>query len=165
MLLNLRDVLASDKLATDFDYAVDLSGEELYGERPFREPVQAKGRLADKAGVFRLTARVEAPVETRCARCGAPVRLVKELDLALTIVRSAGEDAAEDVYEVNGDSFELDEIIREQLILNMDMTVLCREDCKGLCPKCGRNLNEGDCGCDRTEIDPRLAKLKQLLKE
>ncbi len=47
MLLNLRDVLASDKLATDFDYAVDLSGEELYGERPFREPVQAKGRLAD----------------------------------------------------------------------------------------------------------------------
>ena len=75
------------------------------------------------------------------------------------------EDAAEDVYEVNGDSFELDEIIREQLILNMDMTVLCREDCKGLCPKCGRNLNEGDCGCDRTEIDPRLAKLKQLLKE
>ena len=148
MLLNLRDVLASDKLATDFDYAVDLSGEELYGERPFREPVQAKGRLADKAGVFRLTAHVEAPVETRCARCGAPVRLVKELDLALTIVRSAGEDAAEDVYEVNGDSFEL-----------------CREDCKGLCPKCGRNLNEGDCGCDRTEIDPRLAKLKQLLKE
>ena len=63
MLLNLRDVLASDKLATDFDYAVDLSGEELYGERPFREPVQAKGRLADKAGVFRLTAMWRRPLK------------------------------------------------------------------------------------------------------
>ena len=165
MLLNLRDVLASDQLATDFDCVIDLSGEELFGERPFRQPVRVAGRLADKAGVFRLTARAEAPVETRCARCGVPVAYTKDLDLALTIVRSAGQDAAEDVYEVEGDSFELDEIIREQLILNMETTVLCREDCKGLCTKCGRNLNEGECGCDRTETDPRLAKLKQLLKE
>ena len=66
---------------------------------------------------------------------------------------------------VEGETFDLDEIIREELILNMDMTVLCSEDCKGLCPRCGKNLNEGDCGCDRTEVDPRLAKLTQLLKE
>lgn len=165
MLLNLRDVLASDKLAVEFDYTMDLSGEELYAEHPFRQPVRVQGSLVDKSGVFYLTAHVQAPVDTHCARCGAPVSYVKELELSLAVVRSAGEEAAEDVYEVEGDSFELDEIIREQLILNLEMTVLCREDCKGLCPKCGHNLNQGDCGCDRTETDPRLAKLKQLLKE
>ena len=57
----------------------------------------------------------------------------------------------------------LDEILIPELLLDMEMTVLCREDCKGLCPKCGKNLNDGDCGCDRREIDPRLAVLQEFL--
>lgn len=174
MLLNLRDVLASDRLAVDFDYTMDLSGEQFYAERPFRQPIRVRGSLADQSGqagqsgqtgVFRLEAQVTAPVETHCARCGAPVAYQKELELSLAVVRGAGEQDAEDAYQAEGDSLDLDEIIREQLILNLEMTVLCKEDCKGLCPRCGQNLNLGDCGCQRAEPDPRLAKLQQLLKE
>lgn len=166
MLLNLRDVLASENLAVPFDYTVDFSGEEVNYEFPFQTPVRVRGELANKADVFYLTAAVTAQLDTHCARCGVPVRREKDLDISLVIAQSVSNDeGSDDIYVVDGESFELDDIIREELILNMDMVVLCREDCKGLCPKCGHNLNEGECGCDRTETDPRLAKLKQLLKE
>ena len=68
--------------------------------------------------------------------------------------------------EINLDNMiESARIVREELLLHMELTVLCKEDCKGLCPKCGHDLNEGDCGCDRREIDPRLQKLTQLFQE
>lgn len=166
MLLNLRDVLASEGMCLPFDYAFSLAEEEFYGEHPFQGPVKVQGKLENKADVFYLTAAVSVPVSTRCARCGKPVEYVKKLDLALVITQTvSGDDIAEDVYVVEGDSFELDDIVREELLLHMELTVLCKEDCKGLCPKCGHDLNEGDCGCDRREIDPRLQKLTQLFQE
>ena len=166
MLLNLRDVLASENLCVSFDYTMDLREEEFYGEHPFQQPIPVQGTLETKADHFYLRAQVVAPVDTHCARCGVPVQVQKELEIDLVIASSlSNEEGSDDIYVVEGETFDLDEIIREELILNMDMTVLCSEDCKGLCPRCGKNLNEGDCGCDRTEVDPRLAKLTQLLKE
>ncbi len=166
MLLNLRDVLASETLSVPFDYTVDFSGEEVNYEHPFQTPVRVRGELANKADVFYLTAAVTAEIDTHCARCGVPVHREKDLDISLVIAQSvSNEEGSDDIYVVAGETFELDDIIREELILNMDMVVLCKDECKGLCPKCGHNLNEGECGCDRTETDPRLAKLKQLLKE
>ena len=61
-------------------------------------------------------------------------------------------------------SAELDEILTTAFVLNMDSKLLCKPDCKGLCFRCGKNLNEGDCDC-RPETDPRLAVLGQLLKD
>lgn len=166
MLLNLRDVLASENLCVSFDYTMDLREEEFYGEHPFQQPIHVQGKLENKADVFYLRAQVVAPVDTHCARCGVPVQVQKELEIDLVIASSlSNEEGSDDIYVVEGETFDLDGIIREELILNMDMTVLCSEDCKGLCPRCGKNLNEGDCGCGRTEVDPRLAKLTQLLKE
>ena len=52
-----------------------------------------------------------------------------------------------------------------ELIMDMEMAVVCTEDCKGLCPKCGKDLNEGECGCNRKEVDPRLACLAALLEK
>ena len=85
--------------------------------------------------------------------------LVKEL---------AGQEEQElpdDMLAIRSDELELDEVLIPELILDMEMAVLCREDCKGLCPKCGANLNRGECGCSRREIDPRLAVLQRILEE
>ena len=60
------------------------------------------------------------------------------------------------------DDVELDDIIVPELILSMPMKELCSEDCRGLCPRCGKDLNDGECGCAE-EIDPRLAKLAEIL--
>ena len=68
------------------------------------------------------------------------------------------------VFELVEDRADLDDILTTAFVLNMDQKLLCREDCKGLCFRCGKNLNEGPCGCKK-ELDPRLAVLGQLLKD
>ena len=59
---------------------------------------------------------------------------------------------------------DLEDIVRTVFVLNLDSKLLCKEDCKGLCPQCGKNLNDGPCNC-RKELDPRFAALKQLLEK
>ena len=69
-----------------------------------------------------------------------------------------------DYFLLEGDELDLEELLETVFILNMDTRFLCRADCKGLCSRCGKNLNEGPCDC-RTESDPRLAVLEQLLDD
>ena len=96
-----------------------------------------------------------------CDRCGAEFDSTKTTALHATIVE---EDDGEnqELFLLEGDEIDLDEILSTCFILDMETKFLCREDCKGLCPKCGKNLNLGPCGC-RKEIDPRFAVLEQLL--
>ncbi|MGQ0540872.1 MAG: DUF177 domain-containing protein, partial [Blastocatellia bacterium] len=72
----------------------------------------------------------------------------------------SGEDL--DVDLLIDDSLDLNEIVREQILLNLPQQIFCKEDCKGLCPKCGANINLIDCNCNETEIDPRWAALNNL---
>ena len=67
-----------------------------------------------------------------------------------------------DAEPFDGKTIDLDPIIREQVLLALPVSVLCREDCKGLCTVCGEDLNEKDCGCERKVVDVRLAKLKDI---
>ena len=70
------------------------------------------------------------------------------------------EDLDVSIYE--GDKIDLSELVREQIILNLPEKIFCSEDCKGLCAKCGANRNLIDCNCDKKELDPRWAALKNL---
>lgn len=164
MTINLKDLAASPQGRICFDYTIDLSAEEVNFERPFPAPVRVVGQVSDEAGMIRLQAQVEAEVHTRCARCARPVVYEKNVPIDFLLVSGAAEDEeSDDVIAVEGDDVELDGIAVPELLLDMEMAVLCREDCKGLCPKCGKDLNEGPCGCDLRQADPRLEALKKLL--
>ncbi len=71
----------------------------------------------------------------------------------------------DDYIETPDFTLELDEVVISDIILHYPQKYLCKDDCRGLCPKCGKNLNEGDCGCDRTQVDSRLEILKQLMED
>lgn len=73
------------------------------------------------------------------------------------------DDVAFSFYQ--GEQIDLSAIICEMLVLDIPLRYLCTESCKGLCPQCGQNLNTGTCACSKTPVDPRLAVLKQLLKD
>lgn len=73
------------------------------------------------------------------------------------------EDIEEDVIYYEGEDLDLTKYVKNTIILSMPMKSLCNENCKGLCPKCGKNLNGGKCDCVIEDIDPRLAKLKDLI--
>ena len=97
-----------------------------------------------------------------CSRCLSPVLVDRNETLSEVYGTEAG--LPEDVLPYNGEYIDLTETIRETLILSEPMRVLCRPDCKGLCPQCGANLNDGPCSCPTDNIDPRLDVLAQLLR-
>ena len=77
----------------------------------------------------------------------------------------SGGEKAKIVNYFDGDVIDLSPVVRDVLLSDQPLNNICNADCRGLCLKCGANLNHGDCGCDRTVIDPRLAALQQLLKQ
>lgn len=166
MRIRLQNLATMPEHRVRFDYSIDLSKEEVSFEYPFQSPVRLEGEVSDASGVITLQATVHSTVSTHCARCGEPVRYEKETPVSFLLVKELAnedDDFLEDLYVVESDEVELDEILIPELILDLEMSVLCREDCKGLCPKCGCNLNRESCGCNTREIDPRLAVLQTLL--
>lgn len=129
-----------------------------------------------------LRGSTEVTVHTPCRRCLADVHLRVPVSFTLNLVSQAAlaggdEDRGDDEQAERGGSFDLarvdeelfdgktidlDPIVREQVLLALPMHAVCRDDCKGLCGSCGQNLNEGQCGCATTQVDPRLAALKNI---
>lgn len=97
-----------------------------------------------------------------CSRCLTSVSV--DRDETLSEKYGEGESLPDDVLPYNGDYIDITDSVREILILSEPMQVLCRPDCKGLCPNCGANLNDGPCSCPTDHIDPRMAVLGDLLK-
>jgi uncharacterized protein len=121
--------------------------------------------------------RLAAQLELQCGRCLEPyaLPLAQELDL-FYLPRAAGqpqeqeEDVELDDRDVvvgyyDGDRLDLGEAMREQIVLALPLSRLCREDCRGRCVTCGQDLNQGACGCPPAEepLDPRLAPLRKLI--
>ena len=163
MVISLRELARAPQQTICFDYTMDLSKEELNFEFPFEEPVRIVGDIEERLDAIQLTADIEAVVTTRCARCNKTVHYEKIVPVSFILSKDDSRSDMDDIIVLDSDSVDLDEIMRSELILDMETSVLCQEDCRGLCPKCGKNLNEGDCGCDRREVDPRLSKLQELL--
>ena len=111
------------------------------------------------------------PFESVCARCLAPVQDEIELVFERTVVAegTVSEETLEEQFDeyavLKGYALDVDEEIREELMLVLPMRVLCSPDCPGLCPKCGKPLKDGECGCEQKEIDPRWDALRQWLQQ
>lgn len=161
MLLDLREIIELPGGKVPFDYNPDMSeaiGGSIAG---FKESVRAVGSVANNAGMLTFSCELHAVCICVCARC------LKEFDYPIqkTIKANVTEGGAgenPDGYFLQGDKINATEIIVTEFILDMDDKLLCREDCAGLCQKCGADLNSGKCDCPR-ETDPRLAVLGQLL--
>ena len=142
--------------------------------------VRFDGVLQKKDQRFRLKGRVQATLELTCGRCAETFQLPIDSEVDLTYVPQPSAQAAT-VHGKGTDEIELSdedlttayyrdhvldfaEMLREQFYLALPMRPLCREDCKGLCPHCGMNLNTGTCNCEVRWQDPRLAGLQSLLK-
>ncbi len=97
-----------------------------------------------------------------CSRCLKMVEVPFELEPETEISMNHPADSEDEMPYVSGYSLDVDLFVLDELYVNMPMQVLCKEDCKGLCPKCGKDLNGGDCGCDKTVLDPRMAKILDI---
>jgi uncharacterized protein len=173
MKLDLRPLLAGDRLLK-FDYELTIDTSEDTGsflsDVGFPSPMKVSGEITNTAGYMRMTLTTSVDYVASCARCLAPVSGSFSLDLEKTcsprdMLGDLDEDKLDEFAIIEDGFLDLDEQLYEQLEMEFPMRFLCREDCKGLCQKCGKNLNEGECECDHKEIDPRLEPLRKLLEQ
>ncbi len=166
MLLGLSKIIDCPGASVPFSTRVDLS-DLCYGvSYPVSEPVLAEGVVKNTAGVLMMTGKVSTCIHGICDRCAANFDREVSFPIEVVLVTEMANEENEDewVFPLEGDSADLDDIVRTVFVLNLDSKLLCREDCKGLCCRCGRNLNDGPCACQK-ELDPRFAALKQLLEK
>ena len=164
MLLGLSKIIDSPGASLPFSVSADLS-DLLFGTcYPVSEPVLASGTVRNTAGVLVMKGTLTTCLHGVCDRCASEFDQPVEIPMDVVLVRELANEENEDewVFPLVEDSADLDEIIRTVFVLNMDSKLLCKPDCKGLCCRCGKNLNDGKCDCQK-ELDPRFAALRQLL--
>lgn len=166
MLLGLSQIIDRPGASVSFSVSVDLS-DLCYGvSYPVSEPVLAEGNVRNTAGVLVMQGSIATTIHGICDRCASEFHRKVEFPIDVVLVTKLESEENEDewVFPLEGDSADLDDIVRTVFVLNLDSKLLCKENCKGLCPQCGKNLNDGPCNC-RKELDPRFAALKQLLEK
>ena len=163
MKLNLREIIESPGSSVPLSRDLETDGLDFPSIVCYKEKPHASGRVCNEAGVLRMKGEIRAELICVCDRCAARYESAKVTPLSAVIV-DRNEDNADDpeLFFLDGNEIDLDEILSTLFILDMDTKFLCSEDCRGLCPRCGKNLNLGPCGCGK-ENDPRFAVLEQLL--
>ena len=164
MHLGLRDIIHTPGASVTFSESVDLSDLRFGTCYPVSEPVLAVGTVRNTADVLMMKGTITTRLHGVCDRCATDFTKDVELPIDVVLVEEFTNEDSEDewVFPLEADQADLDEIVRTVFVLNMDSKLLCQPDCKGLCCRCGKNLNDGPCGCQK-ELDPRFAALRQLL--
>ncbi len=147
--------------------AIDYATEGL---RPASElQVEGVATLIDRE--IHVKGALATQLHMECARCLEPVVLPvkRNFDLYYVPLEEAPEEdeqpvprGQEELGFYSGETLVLEDVAKEQVLLSLPMRVVCREDCKGLCPKCGINRNRETCGCSETQVDPRWEALKKF---
>lgn len=163
MRLDLRDIIHVPGGVKNFDFSLDLSELDFYGEKPICEPVHVQGQVVNRAGLLELEATASSNLHLRCDSCGKPFERVKTVEVRRMLATELQDEEDDDIILLDGSILDAGEVMTTEFILEMDIKNLCREDCKGICPTCGADLNTEPCKC-KPDIDPRLAALAQLLE-
>ena len=162
MRLDLRSVINTPDAKKAFQLEVDLSQLDFFGQAPITRPVQAEGRVTNHAGALMLEGTARSVLDLHCDRCGKPFSREKIVPLDCLVAHELEDEEHDEIVLLDGTELDLDEVVTTAYVLAMDIKHLCSDDCKGLCFKCGVDLNVEPCRC-KPEVDPRLAALAQLL--
>lgn len=172
MRFNVAQLLKSP-VGARREYELSEDIQELDEDIVALEPLTGKLRLTRTASGVLATGRFHTSVAIECRRCmrefTSPVDLDIEEEFVPTVDLRTGavvppKDAEEALLIDEHHMLDLTEVVRQDIILQREQYPLCDEACAGLCPVCGKNLNEGPCGCQDASEDPRWAALRELLK-
>ncbi|MEP6923612.1 MAG: DUF177 domain-containing protein [Pyrinomonadaceae bacterium] len=135
-------------------------------------PLEITGMARRSSIIAHVKGDLNGNIEIACNRCLQPTQFALNAAFDVDFVTLENYGSGNNETELNavdlslsvydGDRIDLDEIVREQVLLNLPMHVLCQDDCAGLCEKCGTNKNTNSCSCHETEIDPRWSALKKI---
>lgn len=167
MLINLTDVFSSEGKVKEIKIPFDQNSFSYMGsEYPVSDRSDISITLTNiGTGSVLVEGNLDVTLTIPCDRCLQSVNVPLAVAFTHQVFSPEKEDAASEEEEQNfisGYELDTDTLINNEILINMPVKVLCREDCKGICPVCGRDLNEGECGCDRFVPDPRMAAIKDI---
>ena len=164
MLVNVKPILHTPGKRLDFQFELDLSDMEFSGRYPISRPVAVSGEVRNTAGILELTLNARSTLDAVCDRCGKAFVQEKDVLFACMLAEELQNEDNDEIVLLEDGMVDVGDLARTAFILDMDTKTLCSEDCKGLCPRCGADLNLGPCSCKK-ETDPRLAALAKLLEK
>lgn len=168
MQIDLTESFAHENQALTYECSLEMD-EMTYKGETF--PIKEKNPFAlsvfcKKGRKVEISGNTETVLLLSCDRCLQDVPVPFALDFQRSIdfahLSESPEDALEISCFVKENMLDVDAFIANELLLAWPTKVLCNASCKGICKKCGRNLNEGDCGCEQTELDPRMAAIRDI---
>lgn len=162
MLLNVQKIINAPGERIDFQFDMDLSHVDFGGRCPVQNPVVVTGDVRNVAGMLLLQFTASTVLKSVCDRCLKEFDQPKTVRYECMVAEELEEEDSDDILLLEDGCLDLDDLARTTFILEMDTKTLCSEDCKGICPGCGVDLNQGSCTCKK-EVDPRLAVLAKLL--
>ena len=163
MFLDVRTILHNPGKSLPFQFEMDLSDMEFGGRYPVKQPVHVEGEVRNTATVLELDLVAETVLDAVCDRCGKEFSQEKSVPFSCMLAEELENRENDEIVLLEDGKVDLGDLARTAFILGMDTKTLCSKDCKGLCPRCGADLNLGPCSCKK-EVDPRLAVLAKLLE-
>ena len=159
IVLSIFTISINKYMTHEADFSLTSFRSRL-GDFPIvrKAPVTLQIRNEENAAVF-VKGTVDIDVMIPCARCLEEVRTPIRFDIDKGLV---DEEMEEPDYLI-GFELDVDKLVYAEILVNWPMRVLCKDDCKGICKVCGMNLNKGACSCQRTELDPRMAAILDIL--
>lgn len=170
MLLDLSELLSGNCRARTFRAKVEMekfvssAGEfDIKSKSDPEITVTATGNRK-----FLVTGEGNVILDIPCGRClemvETPVDYMIERELDFNDGDEQSDERLEEMSYIDGYHLDVDKLVYSEILINVPLRVLCSEECKGLCFKCGANLNKGECGCDREQLDPRMSVIQDIFK-
>ncbi len=167
MQIDLSKLLGADGATEDFSVALE-SKQFSFGKATYvlGEKSEISFRAVhDGKRHVQITGEAKLSLVMPCARCTEDVLVPFELPLDVTLDWDhPTQEVIDEQYYVCGYCLDVELLVFDELALQVPISVLCREDCAGLCPTCGQNLNRGTCDCTNVVLDPRMAKIADIFK-
>ena len=166
MILDVSQLIQNDGAVKELDFCVESDNISLNGQDiVFETPFYLKGAVKNIAGVLYLDLGADVSFKTQCARCLDSVSVHHTFEVSEVFSKTEVTDSEDEVTVIDSGNIDMDEVVIKAFIGTVPINYLCSDDCKGLCKQCGCNLNKETCSCEDDNIDPRLAVLKQFLKD
>jgi uncharacterized protein len=160
-IVSVADILGRPGKHKDLEVCTVLAGVGGALARLREDPVEARLRAESVVEGILLTGSVTGTAAVACARCLAERSEAISVEVC-ELFGTDGRGAEEDAYPVSGTELDLEPMLRDAVALALPLKPVCREECKGLCARCGADLNAGECACAGDDVDPRWAGLAAL---
>ena len=164
MRIDLKNIIRTPGASLPFSFSMDLSMFDWNGEKPVTKPVEVEGTVRNMAGALVLNCRLSTVLDLTCDRCTKAFSREKVVSYETLLATELEQEDSDDIILLENEELDAGELLQDVFILAMESKNLCSEDCKGLCPGCGVDMNVAKCRCQRV-VDPRLADLAKFFEQ